>query len=241
MGAFLGPLLAIFLLFSLKIELRSIFYLAIIPGLLAVLMMVWVKEKPLAEKVKSKVVITFHKFPAAYWRYLLVTAIFGIGNSSTAFLILQTKYIGVSLEGTIFIYAVFNLIAAAASYPSGFLSDKFGRKYLLFIAFMIFIFAYLGFAMTTSIFYIVMLFPVYGIFQGIFRAVGKALASDFVPAGMRASSIGWYSTTVGLSGLVASIIAGILWDKVGHTSVFVYGAVFAFFGSIALLVLIPKK
>jgi MFS family permease len=83
------------------------------------------------------------------------------------------------------------------------------------------------------------LFVFYGLFQGIFRAVGKAFASDFVPAHLRASAVGWYSSAVGLLGLVANLVAGLLWDRVGHAAVFYYGAVFAIVGIIGLLVLIP--
>lgn len=68
------------------------------------------------------------------------------------------------------------------------------------------------------------IFAAFGLYQGIFRAVGKALAADVVPEHLRASGIGWYSTTVGLLQLVASIIAGMLWDRIGHTAVFYYGA-----------------
>jgi MFS family permease len=85
------------------------------------------------------------------------------------------------------------------------------------------------------------LFVVYGLYQGIFRAVGKALAADLVPAHLRASGIGWYSTTVGLLQLVASIVAGLLWDRVGHPSVFLFGAAFGVVGWLGLLVLIPKR
>nr|WP_062365075.1 hypothetical protein [Variovorax paradoxus] len=73
----------------------------------------------------------------------------------------------------------------------------------------------------------------------MFRSVGKAFASDFVPERLRASGIGWYSTTVGLLELAASIVAGLLWDHVGHAAVFLYGAVFAVVGAGALLVLVP--
>jgi MFS family permease len=79
------------------------------------------------------------------------------------------------------------------------------------------------------------------LYQGIFRAVGKAFASDFVPEHLRASGVGWYSTTVGLLQLVASIVAGLLWDRIGHAAVFYYGAAFAVVGSIGLLLLIPGK
>ncbi len=241
LGAFLGPILAIFLLFSLNFGIRSIFYLAIIPGLLAVTMIFLVKEKQITQEVKAKVNITISHFPKEYWKYLLATLLFGIGNSSNAFLILQTRNIGVSLEGTILIYAVCNLIAALASYPSGFLSDKFGRKNILLYAFLIFAVVYLGFAFSKNLFLILFLFAFYGVYQGTFRSVGKAFASDFVPQNLRASGIGWYSTGVGLSGLVASVVAGLLWDKINHSAVFIYGVIFTVVGILSLLFLVSEK
>ena len=240
-GAFLGPLLAVFLLYALHLGMRAIFYLAIIPGLLALFMVLLVKERPAAVAAKSKIDVSLRQFPKGYWRYLLVTALFGLGNSSNSFLILRTQDIGSSLETTIVIYAMFNLAAAVISYPAGFLSDKLGRKNILLVAFVIFLITYLGFALAPNILVVAVLFVFYGLYQGIFRAVGKALASDFVPERLRASGIGWYGTTLGLLELVASVVAGLLWDQVGHASVFYYGATFAVVGSIGLLLLIPGK
>ena len=239
-GAFLGPLLAIFLLYSLHIGIRAVFYLAIIPGLLAFVMVLLVSERPVAVAAKSKIDVSLRQFPKEYWRYLLVTALFGLGSFSNSFLILRTQDIGTSLEMTILIYALFNLVAALISYPAGSLSDKWGRKNVLLGAFVIFLITYLGFALAQSILLIGALFVFYGLYQGTFRAVGKAFASDFVPEQLRASGVGWYSTTVGLLQLVASVVAGLLWDRVGHAAVFYYGAVFAVVGSIGLLLLIPK-
>jgi MFS family permease len=172
---------------------------------------------------------------------LLVTALFGLGNSSHSFLILRTQDIGSSLQTTIVIYAMFNLVAAVISYPAGFLSDKLGRKNVLLVAFVIFLIAYLGFALAPNILVVAVLFVFYGLYQGIFRAVGKALASDFVPQHLRASGIGWYDTTLGLLQLVASVVAGLLWARVGHAAVFYYGAIFGLAGSIGLIVLTPKR
>lgn len=237
LGAFLGPLLAIVLLAFL--HMRLIFYVAIIPGLLAFLMILLVKEQPLAMHAKSKLDMNVRRFPKIYWKYLLAIALFGIGNSSNAFLILQTQSIGVSLGTTILIYAGFNLVAALSSYPAGYLSDKLGRKNILLGSFIIFFFTYLGFALTKNIMLIACLFILYGLYQGIFRAVGKALVIDFVPKQLHASGIGWYSTTVGLLELIASITAGVLWDRINHNAVFFYGAIFAIVGAIALIKLIP--
>jgi MFS family permease len=240
-GAFLGPLLAVFLLYELHVEIRTIFYLAIIPGLLAFFMVVLVKEQAESVSAKSKIDISLGQFPTGYWKYLLATALFGLGNSSNAFLILRTQDIDASLEMTILIYAAFNLVAALISYPAGSLSDTWGRRNILLASFVIFLVTYLGFALTQNIVVVAVLFILYGLYQGIFRAVGKALATDFVPEHLRASGVGWYSTTVGLLQLVASIVAGLLWDYVGHAAVFYYGAVFAVVGCIALLLLIPGK
>jgi MFS family permease len=226
-GAFLGPLLAIFLLIILHLDMRLIFYLAVIPGLLAFLMVLFVQEGRVTKVAKSKIDINLRQFPRSYWKYLAATALFGIGNSSNAFLILRTKDIGASLTQTIMIYAGFNLVAALISY--------------LLLALSIFLVAYMGFAATSSIALIAVLFVFYGLYQGIFRSVGKAMASDYVPAVLRASSVGWYSAVVGLSGLVASLVAGQLWDYIGHTSVFLFGAAMAAVGGIALVILVPQR
>jgi MFS family permease len=239
LGAFLGPVLAVVLLMSFHFDIRWIFYLAIIPGLLSVFMILLVRERPVPVAAKSKVDVNLRRFPKLYWKYLLVTALFGIGNSSNSFLILQTKSIGASLEATILIYAGFNLVAALASYPAGSLSDTWGRRSVLLVSFIIFFITYLGFARAKSVILTATLFVFYGSFQGIFRSVGKAIAADFVPEYVRASGVGWYSATVGLLGLVANLVAGLLWDRVGHAAVFYYGAAFAVVGSIALRVLIP--
>jgi MFS family permease len=240
-GAFVGPLFAIFLLYLLHVRMRSIFYVAIIPGLLAFVMVLLVRERQAAVAAKSKIDVNPRQFPGEYWKYLTVIAIFGLGNSSNSFLILRTQDIGMPLETTILMYALFNLAAALISYPAGSFSDKLGRKNVLLTSFIIFMLAYLGFAHAQNVLIFAALFILYGLYQGIFRAVGKAFASDFVPEKLRASGVGWYSSTVGLLELVASVVAGLLWDRVGHATVFYYGAVFAFAGSIGLIVLNPRR
>ena len=241
LGACLGPLLAVLLLLSFHFEIRRIFLVAIVPGLLAFSMILLVHERPITVAAKSKIDVSLREFPVGYWKYLSVIAIFEIGNSSNSFLILQTKNIGASFALTILIYAGFNLVAALISYPAGFLSDRWGRRNVLLASFVIFFIAYLGFARTRSVVTIAALFVFYGLFQGIFRSVGKALASDFVPEFLRASAVGWYSAVVGLLEFVASVVAGSLWDHVSHAAVFYYGAIFAIAGSIGLLIISAKR
>ncbi len=241
LGAFVGPLLAVFMLAVLQLDLRLIFLLAVIPGLLAVFMIALVREKAPADGANAKAGLSVRQLPKAYWQYLLATALFGMGNSSSSFLILQTRDVGVSLQLTILIYAGYNLVAALISYPSGFLSDRLGRRNILLSAFAIFLITYMGFALMRSTWLIALLFVLYGLFQGIFRSVGKAFATDFVTEPLRASSVGSYAMIVGLSGLVASVIAGQLWDRVSHSAVFLYGAFFAMAGAIALWLLVPAE
>jgi MFS family permease len=163
-----------------------------------------------------------------------VTALFTLGNSSNAFLILRTHDAGIALDRTILIYAAFNLVAALISYPAGALSDRLGRRNVLLAAFAVFLFSYLGFAMSKNALLIAGFFACYGLFQGMFRAVGKALAADCVPEQLRASGIGWYSATVGVVQLLASLVAGQLWDRVSHAATFYYGAALALCGMVAL-------
>jgi len=239
-GAFIGPLLAAFLLYSFGIDIRIIFYVALVPGLLAFMMVLFVSERSTSVAAKSKIDTALGRFPKQYWNYLLSTALFGIGNSSNAFLILRTQDTGTSLEITILIYAAFNLVAAVISYPAGVLSDRWGGRTMLLVSYAIFFVAYLGFAVTKNVYLIGILFIVYGLYQGIFRTVGKAMASDLVPEQVRASGIGWYSSTVGILQLISSVVAGLLWDQIGHVAVFYFGAVFAVFGTIGLLLLVRR-
>jgi len=241
LGAFLGPLVAVMLLYAVHVGLRSVFYLALIPGLLALVMVMLVREPRTAVAAKMKLDASVRQFPVRYWKYLLVTALFGIGNSSNAFLILRTRDMGASLKTTILIYAAFNLVAALVSYPAGSFSDRWGRKRLLLAAYAVFLVSYLGFAVTSSVILVAGLFALYGMYEGIFRAVGKAFAADFIPAHLRASGIGWFSTTVGLMQLLASVVAGLLWDRVGHAAVFFYGAAFALVGMLGLVTLVRAK
>jgi MFS family permease len=237
-GAFIGPLLAALLLYSFGVEIRTFFYVALVPGLLAFLMILFVSERSISVASKSKIDSGLNRFPKRYWNYLIATALFGIGNSSNAFLILQTQAIGASLEIAILIYAAFNLVAAIISYPAGALSDRWGRRTILLGSYVVFFVAYFGFALTKDVYLIGILFIVYGLYQGIFRTVGKALASDLVPERIRASGIGWYSSTVGILQLVSSVVAGLLWDQIGHAAVFYFGAVFAVVGAAGLLLLV---
>jgi sugar phosphate permease len=114
-GAFLGPLVTVLLLYVVHVGIRTVFYLTIIPGLMAFIMVLFVRERPAAIAAKAKLGVSVRQFPRTYWSYLLVTALFAVGNSSNAFLLLRTRDSGASLATTILVYAAFNLVAALIS------------------------------------------------------------------------------------------------------------------------------
>jgi MFS family permease len=239
-GAFLGPLLTVLLLYVLQVDIRVIFYVAFVPAVLALCVVYFVKEKSPAD---APVRPTFNprRLPPLYWRYLLAIAIVSIGNSSNSFLILRTQEVGASVLTTTLIYAGYNLVAAVMSYPLTALSDSWGRKIILASSSIVFALVYVGFSIVQSISAIIALFLFYGIYQASFRSVGRALACDLAPEDLRASAIGWFSATVGLCQLMASLMAGVLWDHLGHASTFILGAGSAIAGVVAIAVLLPWK
>src|SRR5262249_41443375 len=119
-------------------------------------------------------------------------------------------------------------------------SDRFGRRSVLALAFAIFALTYLAFGLTREAVPIACCFILYGMYQGISRSVGKTLATDLVPPPLHASGVGWYTAATGLTGLVASLVAGYLWDRVGHAAVFFYGASCATAGIVALFRFVPS-
>ena len=239
-GAFLGPVLAVLLLLLLHVPMRGVFYLAAIPGALAFLMVLLVREGRAPPAAKVKFDAGLRRFPPGYRRYLIAAAIFGLGNSSNAFLILQLRAQGASLQATILIYAVFNLVAALVSYPAGALSDRIGRRAVLLVSFAVAFLAYAGFAVVHGALGVALLFGFYGVFPGLFRTAGKTLAVDLSPPNLRASGVGWYGATVGVTTLLASTAAGLIWDRFGHAAVFAVGALFAVVGALAVVLLVKN-
>jgi MFS family permease len=240
-GAFLGPVVTMVLLYGLDLDLRTIFFLALIPGVLAFAMVLPAREQPSPPAPRAKSPFGYRQFPARYWRYLVAIAVFGLGNSSNAFLILRAQDAGASVALTTSIYAAFNLVAAMVSYPLGTLADRWDAKYLLLGSFVVFLIAYLGLFFVQSLTAIALLFVFYGLYQGTFRPVGRVLASGFVPEHLRATGIGWFSATAGFAQLIASVVGGMLWDLAGHESVFLYGAAFSVAGIVALMLLVPRN
>lgn len=240
-GACIGPLIAAAILYVTSIELRTIFFIAAVPGLLALVLTGFVRADAKLAATAPAAAAKPERLSPTYRRFLIISAVLESGNCGSAFLILWTSDLGASLDQSILIYAGFNLAAALASYPAGSLSDRFGRRNLLAAGYVIFILCFLGLFAGRNLLLATLLFAGYGVHQGIFRAVGKAYAADLGTAHRRATSLGWYTATVGLAQLTASLAAGLMWDRLGHASVFLFGALMAAIGTVALMLALRRN
>jgi MFS family permease len=238
LGAFIGPLVCALVIFGMHLPIRSVFYLALIPGLASVVVVLLVKERAAAAAGPGNRP-HLRGLPAEYWKYLLATSVFGLGNATNALLILRAENVGLSLETTVLVYAGFNLCASVASLPAGYLSDRFGRKRTLMAGLGIFVITYTGFAVGANVVVVAILLVFFGAFQGTFRTIGKALAADLTPESRRGAGLGLYAATVGLSGLFAGVIGGQLWDRLGPATTFWYGSALGILGIVAVGLLVP--
>jgi MFS family permease len=159
-------------------------------------------------------------------------------NSSDVFLILRAKQLGFTTTAVVLVYTLYNLVYALASLPLGHLSDKLSRRSVLVGGMLVFAAVYVGFAFATETWHVVVLFAAYGIYIAATDGVGKAFAVDLVPRELRATSIGLLGTVTGIMTLVASALAGLLWDTVGPWAPFALGAVGAVV-SAALFMTLP--
>jgi len=236
-GAAIGPVLALVYLYFNPGDYKTLFYLAFIPGILAVLLIYLVKEKkqPVTNSKKGSFLSYFK-----YWRTasplfkkivpgLLLFALF---NSSDIFLLLVTKEkIGAGTIDimrasfnadsiTIAAYIVYNLVFALASYPMGILADRMGFKKTILFGFVLFAVVYAGFAFNPSISIIFILFSVYGIFAAATEGVIKAWISNMAQKEHTATAIGFYTSCESICAFFASIIAGGLWEFFGSQTTF---------------------
>jgi MFS family permease len=148
--------------------------------------------------------------------------------------------VGVTLLSIPLVYALFNLVYASASIPLGSLSDKIGREKVILTGWISYAIAYVGFGMAQSAAQIWILFAFYGLYYATTEGVAKAYVADMIPTEFRGRAYGIYNATIGLITLPASIIAGILWDKVNPAAPFLFGALTAGLASIALVFFIRK-
>jgi MFS family permease len=134
-----------------------------------------------------------------------------------------------------------HLVKSSASTPGGVLSDRVGRKPAVVAGWMIYALVYLGFARATLAWHAWALFAIYGLYFGLAEGPERALVADIVPGGRRGTAYGWYNLSIGVAALPASIIFGVIWDRAGSATAFVFGASLAALASLALLAVPAKR
>ncbi len=238
MGAVVGPLFASLYLYFYPEHYKPLFFIAFVPGLLAVISSFFLKDKKLMEP-KPKVKSPFFSFlnywkesPKEYQKVVLGLLIFTLFNSSDVFLLLQAKQLGMEDTLVIGAYIFYNLIYALFAFPVGFLADKVGLKTIFIFGLALFAAVYFGMAFNQNMYLFFGLFFLYGIYAAATEGISKAWISNIIPKHDTATAIGTYSGLQSLCTLLASSFTGLIWYKYSATIAFVATA------SVTLLVLI---
>jgi MFS family permease len=235
LGATLGVAAAIVLLRSGVVDFRAIFLWSLIPASLGVAVLFLARDVRSHRAGAQLPVLRWSVLPAQLRAYLLVVFLFTLGNSSNQFLLLRAQNLGVATAAVLVLYLVFNATYATVAYPAGRLSDRLGRRRLLVAGYALYGLVYLGFAVSPNPRWLWVLFPMYGLYMGVFEGVEKALVADLAPTRIRATAIGLYATLVGIGLLPASLLAGWMWASFGPAVPFYFGGVLGCAAALAAL------
>lgn len=242
-GAFLGPLIAFAILPLLNNNLRLVFLLAFFPALIAVLIIIFcVREKPHPND-SSKEIKPFHAIGLNrnFKVFVFVLAVFTLGNSSDAFLILRAKDLGVKVVFIPILWLMYNFVSSLSSIPLGHLSDKIGRRKTTLLGFLVYGVVYLGFAFANSQGLVWVFMGLYGIYYGLSEGVLRAYVADLVEdKTILASAYGVYNMVIGLCMFPASLIMGVLWQQFSPAVAFSFGAALALISAVGLSLLVKK-
>ncbi|ULL08909.1 MFS transporter [Mycobacterium liflandii] len=220
LGAVIGPVL----------------YLAVIPAVLSVLLIAWVREPPrnLAKAKPASILDGTRRLPRRYWAVVSFLVLFSIANFPDALLLLRLKQIGFSVVGVIMAYVGYNAVYALASFPVGALADRLGRPVVYAFGLVFFAVGYLGLGITTDTATAWALIAAYGLFTACYDGVGKAWISAIVSAELQSSAQGVFQGLSGFAVLAAGLWAGFLWGVDGRLPLLISGGAGAVF-ALALL------
>jgi MFS family permease len=221
-GATIGPLVAVALLAS-GVGLREVLVLSVVPGLLAVLLVRRVREAP-THGVEAKVE---PRLRHGFWLVVAASAVFALGNSSNAFLLLRASDLGLSATLVILAYALYNAVYAGLAWPLGSLSDRIPRAAVVAGGIVVYVVVYVGFASASATWEVWPLFALYGVYVAATDGVAKAWVADHVEGPLAGTAYGIYGGLVGSALLAASVLGGILWSEVSPQATFWVGAALA--------------
>ncbi|GMR02078.1 MAG: MFS transporter [Acidimicrobiia bacterium] len=236
-GAVLGPLVAAALL-GIGFGLRSVFFLAIIPAVIVIVVIAkLVKEPEQTTTITSTGRSVFARggdLGKNYWVLMAAVVIFTLGNSADAFLLLRLSDEGVSVVWIAILWSLFSLVKMGSNLVGGRLSDRLGRKRLVLAGWIFYAVIYLSMGVASSTPVLIALFLAYGLYFGLTEPVERAWVASLAPSDLRGSAFGYYNGAIGIGALPASIVFGGIWAVFGPTAAFTFGATMA---AIAVLVL----
>ncbi|WP_018974594.1 MFS transporter [Rudaea cellulosilytica] len=234
-GAVIGPLAAAALL-ALGMPLRHVLLTAIVPAVIVLLLTLTIEE-PQIERVPNPPRFSWNmrEFPPRFRRYLLVLALFMLGNSSNMFLLLRAKQLGLGDAQVPMIWALVSFVAAALSTPLSGLSDRFDRRKLIVGGWTIYAVLYMAFGLMPAMTWLLWpMFAAYGVFLAATEGAEKALVADMVPKTQAGTAFGWYNLIVGLALLPASLLFGWLWSEASPPAAFAFGSACALAAALLL-------
>lgn len=234
LGAVIGVAIGYLLLIGNTTDFKRIFWLSVIPAVLGVVVLGFVRQPKEIAVGKKKFSFTWSSLDSRLKAFLILAFIFNLGNSSNQFLLLRASKMGVSVPAVLLLYLTYNVSYAVLSYPVARASDKIGRKWVLIAGYTLYALVYIGFARVASTKLLWLLFVVYGLYNAFTDGVEKALLTDIAPENLRGTVIGLHASLVGLALLPASLIAGALWDLFGAATPFYFGALMGFIACIGL-------
>ena len=242
-GAFLGPLLGVALMLLWAGDFRTVFWFAVIPAFISVLLLVFGVDEPGTRAAQHRPGVpiewnTLAEMGGAYWFVVAAGGVFTLARFSEAFLILRAQQQGLPDSYAPLVLVVMNLVYAISAYPLGKLADRMSHLTLLSAGLIVLIAADLILAQAQGLAAVALGVALWGLHMGMTQGLLATMVADTAPAHLRGTAFGFFNLASGVAMLVASVLAGLLWDRLGPGVTFYAGAMFSL---AALLMLIPRS
>ena len=240
-GAIIGPLIAFLLLYFFPLDYKSIFVIAFIPAMIGTFTIVlFIKERKKEAKSLQKT-ISLKQLPKKYFFFLAIIMIFTLGNSTDALLLVKLSETNIHQAYIPFVYMIFNSVSVLLAIPVGKLSDKLGREKFIILGYLVYSGVYFLFGAYNDAHILIILFVLYGFYSALTDSCQKAMVSDLVDKELRGTGFGLYHAVLGITLLPASIIAGLLYDRVNSGAPFYFGAIMALIATLLMVVFLFYK